>query len=82
MVMEMASRAKGSFANKEWSPARRYVIHNTMKKLILFIMITLFGSIGWWLGAYIGVMTAYFVSVAGSLVGVYVGVKINQAYLD
>ncbi|SHO43718.1 hypothetical protein [Desulfopila aestuarii] len=53
-----------------------------MKKLILFIMISLFGSIGWWLGAFVGIMTAYFVSVAGSLVGVYVGVKINQAYLD
>jgi len=53
-----------------------------MNKIILFITITAFGSIGWWLGAYIGIMTAYFVSVAGSLFGVYVGVKINQSYLS
>jgi hypothetical protein len=30
----------------------------------------------------IGIMTAYLVSVIGSLLGVYVGVRINQNYLD
>jgi len=53
-----------------------------MKKLILLISITIFGWIGWLLGAYVGIMTAYVVSVIGSLFGVYVGVRINQNYLS
>jgi hypothetical protein len=53
-----------------------------MKKIILLICITIFGWIGWWLGAHVGIMTAYLVSIGGSLCGVYVGVRINQEYLD
>jgi hypothetical protein len=53
-----------------------------MKKFILLLCITVFGWIGWWLGGHIGIMTAYLVSVVGSLFGVYVGVRINQEYLD
>lgn len=56
--------------------------YNNMKKLILFISITIFGWAGWWVGAHIGVMTAYLMSVIGSLFGVYVGVRFNQHYLD
>jgi uncharacterized membrane protein SpoIIM required for sporulation len=52
-----------------------------MKKIILFISISLFGYIGWWLGANFGIMTAYLLSLAGSLVGVVVAVKFNQKYL-
>ncbi len=52
-----------------------------MKKIILLISISIFGWIGWWAGAHIGMMTAYFISLAGSLFGVYVGVRINQNYL-
>jgi hypothetical protein len=53
-----------------------------MKKLILLISITIFGWIGWWLGDHIGIMTAYWVGFVGSLAGVYVGVRINQNYLN
>ncbi len=53
-----------------------------MKKLILFIFITLGGYLGWWLGEYIGIMTAYFLSVVGSLAGVFVGCAVNRRYLD
>ena len=53
-----------------------------MKKIILLISITIFGWIGWWLGDHIGIMTAYLVSFVGSLFGVYVGVRINQDYLN
>ena len=52
-----------------------------MKKIILFVSITLFGWIGWRLGESFGLMTAYLVSMAGSLLGVVVGVKFNQRYL-
>jgi len=57
-------------------------IVRAMKKIILLLCITIFGWIGWWLGAHVGVMTAYLASVVGSLCGVYVGVRINQDYLD
>ena len=53
-----------------------------MKKIILFISISLFSWIGWWLGEPVGIMTGYFASVVGSGVGVFAGVKFNQAYLD
>jgi hypothetical protein len=52
-----------------------------MKKIILFTSITIFSSIGWWLGAKISMMTGFWVSTAGSLLGVYIGVKFNQNYL-
>lgn len=53
-----------------------------MKKIILLVFITIGSYLGWRLGRGIGLMTAYFLSVAGSLVGVVVGVIINQRYLD
>ena len=53
-----------------------------MKKIVLLLSITIFGWIGWWLGARFGIMTAYFISFAGSLIGVYIGCRINRDYLD
>jgi len=53
-----------------------------MKKLILLITITIFSWIGWWAGEHMGIMTAYVISFIGSLFGVYVGVRINQEYLN
>lgn len=50
-----------------------------MKKLVLFLCITAFGWIGWKLADGFGLMTAYFASVAGSLLGVYVGCRINRS---
>ena len=58
------------------------IFFKNMKKIILLTSITIFGWVGWWLGAHIGFMTAYAVSFIGSLIGVYAGVRINQAYLD
>lgn len=53
-----------------------------MEKIVLLLSITIFGSIGWWLGAHIGIMTAYLISFVASLLGVYAGVRINQNYLN
>ena len=53
-----------------------------MGKIILLFAITLCGSLGWMLGDSFGIMTAYIMSFAGSLVGVVLGVKINQRYLN
>jgi hypothetical protein len=53
-----------------------------MKKIILLFSITLFGWIGWRLGAHVGIMTAYLVSIVGSMLGVVVGVLFNRRYLE
>ncbi len=53
-----------------------------MKKIILFLSISAFGWIGWRLGQGAGIMTAYLVSMAGSLLGVVVGVLFNRRYLE
>jgi hypothetical protein len=52
-----------------------------MKKLCIIIGIIVFGWIGWWIGAKIGVMTAYVLSALGSMAGVYVGWRIYRDYL-
>lgn len=53
-----------------------------MRKIVLLLSITLFSWLGWRLGDGFGVMTAYLLGFAGSLVGVYLGVQINRDYLD
>ena len=52
-----------------------------MKKLVIFLCISIFGWIGWRLGDHFGLMTAYVISLVGSLAGVYLGCRINRDYL-
>ena len=53
-----------------------------MKKLSLMMTITILSWLGWKLGEPFGLMTAYWLSFAGSLAGVFVGCFINRRYLD
>ena len=53
-----------------------------MKKLCLIIGVTAFGWIGWWIGAKIGFITAYVLSIFAGMVGVYVGLRIYRDYLS
>lgn len=53
-----------------------------MNKLCIFVAMTLLGWVGWWIGSYIGFMTAYIVSGVGSMLGVYVGWRIHRDYLS
>lgn len=53
-----------------------------MSKLCLIIGLTVFSWLGWWLGSQVGFMTAYFLSGLGSLVGVYIGWRINRDYFS
>ena len=53
-----------------------------MKKIILLTSVTAFSWVGWLLGEPFGMMTAYILSVVGSLVGVYIGVKTQRNYLE
>lgn len=52
-----------------------------MKKLCIVIGMTVFSSVGWWLGSKVGVMTAFWLSGIVSMLGVYVGWRINRDYL-
>lgn len=67
------SAAPRSCYRKEW----KY-----MKKVCLLISITIFSSIGWALGEHFGFMTAYWTSFVGSVVGVFVGCRINRDYIS
>jgi hypothetical protein len=53
-----------------------------MKKLCIFIFISLGGYMGWWLGDSFGLMTAYLLSVVGSFIGVLLGSLISRRYLS
>jgi hypothetical protein len=44
-----------------------------MGKLLGFVGASLVGSIGWWMGAPVGFMTAFFLSMVGTGVGMYAG---------
>jgi len=40
-------------------------------KMIKLVASTLGGYAGWWLGNYVGLMTAFFLSIIGTALGVY-----------
>jgi hypothetical protein len=44
-----------------------------MSKLLSVLGATLGGALGWWLGAHVGMMSAFFVSIVGTGLGVYAG---------
>ena len=51
-----------------------------MRKLLIFVGAMLGSTIGWYLGAPIGTMTAFMVSTLGSGAGMYAGAKVAQRY--
>ena len=52
-----------------------------MVKILLLLEATLGGALGWWLGGRIGIMTAYFLSVIGTGLGMYVARWFSREYL-
>jgi hypothetical protein len=52
-----------------------------MSKLCIFIGMTVLGWAGWWIGAKVGFITGFVLSGVGSIIGVYVGWRINRDYL-
>ncbi len=52
-----------------------------MSKLFALIGATVGGAIGWWLGARVGVMTAFVLSLVGTGFGMYAGGRIAREYL-
>jgi hypothetical protein len=54
-----------------------------MNRLCIFMGMLIFGSLGWWIGSkFGGFFTAYFSGTIGSIIGVYIGWRINRDYLS
>lgn len=51
-----------------------------MRKLYVFIGATAGSYLGWWLGATVGVMTAFMLSMLGTGIGMYAGVRVAHYY--
>jgi hypothetical protein len=49
-------------------------------KLVVFIAATIGGAIGWWLGALVGIMTAFMLSIVGTAAGIYMARKWASEY--
>jgi len=52
-----------------------------MSKLCLFLGMTVFGWLGWWVGEKISFMTAFVLSSFASMAGLYVGWRLHRDYL-
>jgi hypothetical protein len=53
-----------------------------MNKLLIVIGMTVIGYVGWLIGERIGFMTGFICSGIGSMVGVYLGWRINRGYFE
>jgi hypothetical protein len=51
-----------------------------VSKLLGFVGATLGGAVGWWVGAPIGMMTAFMISMVGTGVGLYAGRRFASYY--
>jgi uncharacterized membrane protein YeaQ/YmgE (transglycosylase-associated protein family) len=51
-----------------------------MTRLLGFVGATAGGAVGWWMGAPVGMMTAFMLSMVGTGVGLYAGHKFAQYY--
>lgn len=49
-----------------------------MNKIIAIVGSMVGGYAGWWAGSFVGVMTAFFLSVVGTGLGVYAGRRLVQ----
>jgi hypothetical protein len=51
-----------------------------MSKLFMLVGSTIGSYAGWWVGGHVGFMTAFFVSIVGTGIGVYGGRRLAQSY--
>lgn len=52
-----------------------------MRKPLGFVGALVGGTVGWWLGSYVGIMTAFVLGTVGTGVGVYVGIRVARHYM-
>jgi hypothetical protein len=53
-----------------------------METVVGLVGATVVGAGGWWLGAHVGVMTAFMLNMVGTGIGLYAGRKVARHYLD
>lgn len=51
-----------------------------MTKVLVLLSATIGSAVGWWLGAFLGMMSAFFLSVVGMAAGVYVARRLAAEY--
>ena len=51
-----------------------------MKKLVMLVLSTIGSSAGWWVGARVGIMTAFIVSMIGLGVGMWGGARLAERW--
>lgn len=51
-----------------------------MKKLMVMVVSTVGSAAGWWLGARVGIMTAFMVSMVGLGVGIWGGAELAKRF--
>jgi len=54
----------------------------TMKGLLSFLCVSIGGGIGWWLGSFVGIMTAVLLSAIGSGLGLYFALRFHREYSE
>lgn len=52
-----------------------------MNKFVIWTGMSIGGSIGWWLGSMVGIMTAFVLSVVGTAFGLYAARRLFANYL-
>ena len=53
-----------------------------MRGILRFILMSLGGGLGWWLGDYVGIFTAVALSSIGSGVGLWAAFKIEREWME
>jgi len=53
-----------------------------MRTFCIFLAVNILGAIGWWLGSYVGMGTAFAFSAVASLAGVWVGWHFYEKFLS
>lgn len=51
-----------------------------MKKLLMLVLSTIGSAAGWWLGALVGTMTAFIVSMIGLGIGIWGGARLAERW--
>jgi hypothetical protein len=52
-----------------------------MEKLLVMLVSTVASAAGWWLGAHVGIMTAFMTSIVGLGVGVWGGRRLARNWM-
>lgn len=51
-----------------------------MTVILYLLLSTIGGGIGWWIGEFVGIVTAFILSTIGSGIGLYSARKISREY--